>query len=244
MIGAWPAWPDGSPKATDDEFRERIASYAVKALRESKRRSSWTSPDEAYEDAARRWTQALLAPGGLHATLAQALPPVVCAGERVSLSRLVLKLTMPGVPDTYRGCEYDDFSLVDPDNRRPVDFEARAASLGAAPQGFGPLKQAVTAILLRDRARAPRLYASGDYQARPSPHPAWITFSRRHEGEELIVAALVRPFDTSDMDEVLQSFSRTSPQESGWSNLLRGHALDQRKHGGAALPAMVLRKSR
>ena len=187
----------------------------------------------------------MLAPGGLHATLAQALPPVVCAGERVSLSRLVLKLTMPGVPDTYRGCEYDDFSLVDPDNRRPVDFEARAASLGAAPQGFGPLKQAVTATLLRDRARAPRLYASGDYQARPSPHPAWITFSRRHEGEELIVAALVRPFDTSDMDEVLRILLlELRRRESGWSNLLHGHALDQRKHGAAALPAMVLRKSR
>jgi maltooligosyltrehalose synthase len=133
---------------------------------------------------------------------------------------------------------------VDPDNRRPVHFDNRAASLDAAPQGFGPLKQAVTATLLRDRARAPRLYANGDYQARPSPHPAWITFSRRHEGEELIVAALVKPFDTPGMDEVVKSFARSWPQESGWSNLLRGHALDQRKHGGAALPAMVLRKSR
>lgn len=244
IVGAWPTiWPNGDPVEAHDVLRERVTTYAIKALRESKRRSSWTSPDEAYEESARQWLQALLGLDGLQPVLAKHLPAIARAGEIVSLSRLVVKLTVPGVPDTYQGCEDGDFSLVDPDNRRKVDFAAHAASLDAASTGFGALKQALTATLLRDRAHAPRLYSKGAYEARPAPRPGWLAFSRRCEREHMFVAALTRPFEAQTSADVMQTLLHAFSPADGWSNLLQGHALDQRKHGGAALPAIVLRKS-
>ncbi|MBX9760480.1 MAG: 4-alpha-glucanotransferase, partial [Beijerinckiaceae bacterium] len=244
IVGAWPvSAPDCAPAAPDNSFRERVTAYAIKALRESRRRTSWTSPDEAYEAAAREWIEALLAPDGLHPALAATLPPVARAGERVSLARLALKLTAPGTPDTYQGCEFEDYSLVDPDNRRRVDFAAHAAVAGSTPKSFGPLKQAITATLLQDRARTPRLYSAGGYKAEAAPHPAWLAYSRRCERDAITVAALTRPFEDASAAQVLQALSQAYPASEGWSNLLEGHALDQRKHGGEALPAIVLRKS-
>ena len=113
-----------------------MQAYALKAAREGKQETSWLNPNEAYEDGltnlhrahprprrARRNSSTSLANAG--ATRLR------CSGALNSLSQLTLKATMPGVPDFYQGTEFWDLSLVDPDNRRPVDFAARASALAA-----------------------------------------------------------------------------------------------------------------
>lgn len=240
IVGAWPIGePDAAPQAADQTFRERIAAYAVKAVRESKRRSSWTAPDENYEAELRGWADALVGSRRFLEVLTHALPDVARAGRRVSLARLVLKLTMPGIPDIYQGCEFEDASLVDPDNRRRIDYSARIASLRGAGANFAAIKQSLTTALLRDRAQAPSLYACGDYQALAAPTPHLICFSRTHESESMIVAVSTNPFERLDQAKLASSLTK----DGGWGNLLVGRTLDQRKRGGSALPAVVLRKS-
>ena len=116
-----------------------------------------------------------------------------------SLSRLVLKCTIPGVPDTYQGTEFWDFSLVDPDNRRPVDFDGRIAALGgASPVELleswmdGRVKQEVVRRLLADRAEAPELYAFGDYLALSASGEGsrhMVAFSRNWQGASRVIVA-------------------------------------------------------
>jgi (1->4)-alpha-D-glucan 1-alpha-D-glucosylmutase len=126
------AWPDGDmdPAATG-EFRERIERYVVKVVREAKAVSSWLNPNEEYEAAFVAFVRGLLSPPGNKRFLADFLPfqrRVAWFGMLNSLAQTLLKLTAPGVPDVYQGCEWWELSLVDPDNRRPVDFAARKAS--------------------------------------------------------------------------------------------------------------------
>ena len=136
-VGAWPAELLGGALAPDvlRPFAERVAAYLLKAAREAKLRTSWASPDEAYETALERFVRRALDPA-LSARFLEALrdfvralaPPALANG----LAQTVLRATAPGVPDTFQGTELWDLSLVDPDNRRPVDFAARDAAL----QGF------------------------------------------------------------------------------------------------------------
>ncbi|MFN3890804.1 MAG: malto-oligosyltrehalose synthase [Beijerinckiaceae bacterium] len=239
IVGAWPvATGDAQPVDPDDSLRMRFTDYAIKAVRESKRRSTWTAPDERYETALREWIAALLASGAFRRALAADLPEVAKAGMRVSLARLVLKLTIPGVPDIYQGREFEDLSLVDPDNRRPVDYPTCAATLHAGADGFSGLKQSVTATLLRDRKAAPSLYVAGDYRPIEGP-PHLLRFSRSCGRDALIVALSLDPF--AEIDEA--TLAKDVEVGGAWSNLLGGSALEQRKHGGHALPAVVLRKS-
>jgi (1->4)-alpha-D-glucan 1-alpha-D-glucosylmutase len=135
-----------------------------------------------------------------------------------SLSRLVLKCTVPGVPDTYQGTEFWDFSLVDPDNRRPVDFAARTRALGGGSPAElieswmnGCVKQEVLERLLADRADAPELYAYGDYidlsaSGEGSRHV--VAFSRNWQGDSRVIVA----------GRLLAEFGRG--QESPLSNAL------------------------
>lgn len=240
FAGAWPAGEDDdAPAEPDVALVGRFTAFAVKAVRESKRRSSWTAPDESYEAALGGWIEALLADARFRSTLRRDLPGVVRAGRRASLARLALKLTMPGAPDTYQGCEFEDLSLVDPDNRRAVDYAAREAALSAPGGGFSARKQALTATLLRERARTPALYARGDYRPLAEPRPGVICFERRFETERLVVAACIAPFADFDPQEVCE----TVAEGDGWSNLLGQSALEQRERGGFSFPAVVLRKS-
>jgi (1->4)-alpha-D-glucan 1-alpha-D-glucosylmutase len=115
-----------------DAYAERIVTYMRKAQREAKRHTSWTRVDEAYEAATEGFVRAILANGPANRfldDLRAALAQVAWLGALNSLSLLTLKLTAPGVPDIYQGNELFDFSLVDPDNRRPVDFARRAQLL-------------------------------------------------------------------------------------------------------------------
>ena len=126
LIGTWPLdFPD--EKALTD-FRERIQAYMIKALREAKEHSSWANVNVDYEAAMSDFVQALLSPGEKNMFMADFLlmvQPIARYGLLNSLSQNLIKLTSPGVPDIYQGCELWQFNLVDPDNRRPVDFSRR-----------------------------------------------------------------------------------------------------------------------
>ncbi len=126
LIGTWPL---GDPAAVDlDAFRERITAYMIKAGREAKEHSSWVNVNEAYESALADFIAALLAPGEKNLFLADFVPMarrITHHGLLNSLALTLLKLTSPGVPDIYQGCELWQFNLVDPDNRRPIDFAQR-----------------------------------------------------------------------------------------------------------------------
>lgn len=130
LIGVWPfdAAGDDAPP-----LRERVEAYMIKAAREAKRHTSWMNPDPAYEAALADFVRRLLAGDATrNAFLADFLPlqrTVALFGGYNSLSLLLLKLTAPGVPDTYQGCDTWCFTLVDPDNRRPVDFARRSRML-------------------------------------------------------------------------------------------------------------------
>lgn len=128
LLAAWP--PPVAPLAGHEQaaLGERVAGYLVKAVREGKQRSSWLAPDEPYERTLVEYAAALLDPVRGAAFQRAFLPfarRVARCGALASLAALALRCTAPGVPDVYQGCELWDLSLVDPDNRRPVDYGAR-----------------------------------------------------------------------------------------------------------------------
>jgi (1->4)-alpha-D-glucan 1-alpha-D-glucosylmutase len=154
LVGAWPIEAD------------RLEAYVEKALREAKLRTTWAEPDEAYETAARRYARGLVErpPEGFVAFAER----LAVEGRRAALGQLLLKLTVPGVPDVYQGDELEALSLVDPDNRRPVDWEARRAALarlqaGEAPRDFGERKLDLIRRALALRARRLAAFA-GAYE--------------------------------------------------------------------------------
>ncbi|MBA3268569.1 MAG: malto-oligosyltrehalose synthase [Acidimicrobiia bacterium] len=113
LVGAWPLPAD------------RAVAYMEKASREAKEHTSWTRPDAAYDEALASFVRAVVDDPGFSADLAAFVSPLVGPGRVTSLAQVLLTVTSPGVPDVYQGSELWDLSLVDPDNRRPVDYEAR-----------------------------------------------------------------------------------------------------------------------
>ncbi len=151
ILGAWPS--DGRT----DDLRARLHGYAEKAMREAGDRTTWTDPDTAYEEAVHRAVDAAFDDKGVRRVLDDLLDRLEGPGRSNSLAAQLLALTMPGVPDVYQGSELLEQSLVDPDNRRPVDFEALADRLGSDDL---PAKLAVTSAALRLRRDEPDLFAS------------------------------------------------------------------------------------
>ncbi len=172
IVGAWP--PDVALEDVGGckQFADRLAAWQKKALREAKLASDWTAPNEAYESASRRFLMRVFAgDAGLLPEIARFARRIGPAGAVNGLAQTLLKLTAPGVPDIYQGTDYWDLSLVDPDNRRPVDFAARTASLASASLDAlianwrdGRIKQAVMARALAVRRAAPRLFIDGAYE--------------------------------------------------------------------------------
>lgn len=147
LVGAWPVEP--MEGAVADAFIGRIKDYMLKASREAKVNTSWINPDGKYEEALLGFIDALLRPSPMNRFLGDFLPfqrMISNYGMYNSLSQTLLKICAPGVPDFYQGTEIWDFSLVDPDNRRPVDFEKR---IGMMMQ----LKEAETKMTAVDLAR-------------------------------------------------------------------------------------------
>src|SRR5262245_6843716 len=126
LVGAWPA---GSCTAEEfADFRERIGAYMQKAIKEAKVHTSWVNPNEAYDHAVSKFVKEVLVANpdnSFSSDFVQFHRRVAYAGMLNSLSQTILKIASPGVPDFYQGTELWDFSLVDPDNRRPVDFSKR-----------------------------------------------------------------------------------------------------------------------
>jgi (1->4)-alpha-D-glucan 1-alpha-D-glucosylmutase len=212
LAGLWPAEPPDEAALAD--LRERVQAYMVKAVREAKLSTSWTWPNEEYEAALAHYIDSVLRPGANpFADELQRLTSVIAPfGFRNSLSQLALKLTVPGVPDIYQGCEQWNFSLVDPDNRRPVDFALLTSELheikrlyegGAWPapsqwtalwQGAadGRVKLLSTWRLLQLRQSMPELFRDGGYLPLTVDGPAAdhaLAFARTGNGRALLVVA-------------------------------------------------------
>ncbi len=131
LLGAWPLNPEEEP-----EFPSRVKEFLVKALREAKQNSSWIAPHEQYENAVLGFVDSILAEGSRFLDSLREFRSVLARyGALNGLSQLVLKLGSPGCPDFYQGTELWQFSLVDPDNRRPVDYKRRAALLDELRRG-------------------------------------------------------------------------------------------------------------
>lgn len=174
LLGAWPL--DRSQFAP---FRERIKEYLIKAMRETKVHTNWIAVDEEHEQAVLRFVDRIFDsdPGGRFFRDFIAFQTRISSyGAWNSLSQLVLKLTSPGIPDIYQGNELWDFSLADPDNRRPVDYQLRSSQIEhLGPQSEPPvpelvhqwrdgrIKMLVTARVLSNRRADPEPFATGDY---------------------------------------------------------------------------------
>ena len=193
LVGCWPPELEPGDDAGVRALAERVAGWQLKALREAKLRTNWLAPDETYESECQAFLLDILAPqqrDGFLQSLAAFVARVAPAGALNTLLQTVLRLTSPGVSDLYQGAELWDFSLVDPDNRRPVDYAARAAALDdEAPAAKlkswrnGHVKLATVRRLLALRAQAPELLREGEYlplTVRGARAGHVIAFARQH----------------------------------------------------------------
>jgi (1->4)-alpha-D-glucan 1-alpha-D-glucosylmutase len=203
LLGAWPLFP--MTPGEQESYIQRVQAYMLKALHEAKVNSSWTEPNAAWDGAVEAFARKILAPSKGNRFLSdfKALADRIAElGMVNSLAQTVLKLTIPGVPDTYQGQELWDLSLVDPDNRRPVDYETRAHHLGALLEQKPPVedllehwrdgrvKLFVTQTLLHFRHENPGLFSDGAYTAvkvEGKLADCCIAFLREREGRALLV---------------------------------------------------------
>jgi len=182
LVGVWPLEPPDAAALAD--LRERLEGYLIKACREAKAQTSWSAPNVGYEEAVLEFVRGVLAADGpFLADLAAFVAPIARLGLLTSLSQVALKLTSPGVPDIYQGAELWNFQLVDPDNRRAVDYghrrrllaalEARATDAGALAElarelgeglADGRAKLYLIWRALALRREHPELFRAGDYQ--------------------------------------------------------------------------------
>jgi (1->4)-alpha-D-glucan 1-alpha-D-glucosylmutase len=209
LIGIWPAdLPDGAGQATP-ELIQRLSDYMIKAAKEAKVHTSWLTPNQPYEDAITRFVTRSLTGTGGERLLATFLPlhrRVAVLGMINSLAQVTLKIGSPGVPDFYQGTDVWDLTLVDPDNRRPVDFAhrarlldevdvllaqdpaARADAIAGWLHGWrdGRIKLLVTAAGLRLRRALPEVFLGGAYMPLTTeitvPGSA-VAFARTADGE-------------------------------------------------------------
>ncbi len=184
LVGAWPA---GQPQRPDDTLVRRLQEFMNKSIKESKVHTSWINENRAYDEAVACFVERSLRDRTAPKFLASLLPfvrRVATVGVVNSIAQVVVKLANPGVPDIYQGCERWNLSLVDPDNRRPVDFDEAGALLdrvdgvlaltGAAERALevrgmldewsdGRIKMCVTAAALRLRREFPETFLAGRY---------------------------------------------------------------------------------
>lgn len=227
VLGAWPLaeapqagspWGALLPPGDSPEYQgfvERIGQYMYKAVKEAKVHGSWINPAAAYDEAMQGFVKTILRPAAqgepnrFFAAFAPLAARVAFLGQVNSVSQVALKLTSPGMPDIYQGNELWDFSLVDPDNRRRVDYARRQELLASLPQGEmaqaqlqdllthshdGRIKLFVTTRLLCTRRDHRRLFQTANYtplEVRGSRADHVIAFARR-EGHEALIAVAPR----------------------------------------------------
>ena len=200
VVGAWPL------------SAERAVQYVEKATREAKVHTSWTSPDETYDARVRRFVERALGDDAFTADVDAFVERIRPAGEQVSLAMQALKLTAPGVPDIYQGTELWELSLVDPDNRRPVDYGERRRLL----RDGGHPKLALTTALLHLRRRLPEVFTDGSYERLDSSDDRVVAFLRGGKVAVVVPRFPLRPADGCTV---------TLPHGT-WTDVLRGATVD------------------
>ena len=265
LVGAWPMDMLESPTAERlQAFGERIEGALEKSLREGKRNSNWNDPNLEYEEAMQGLAREALRAEGNH-FLDDFLPfvrRVARLGVQNSLVQTVLKLTAPGVPDIYRGCEVWDFSLVDPDNRREVDFAGNQAALEALTprlldverrrESFevmnenwtdGGVKLATTALMLAYRRENAEFFAQADYQpvVISGEQSNWAIGFVRAYGRRRIAVIVARFPALREAEPNWRAFAQLPPGD--WRDVVGGDGVDTEapiRTWLGALPFVVL----
>ncbi len=252
LLGAWPAeWRDDAPlpAAGITDLRDRVVAAMLKSIREAGRNTRWIFGDDAYERAFKAFVVRALDPersADFLAAFGAAAARFGAIGAANGLVQAALKLTVPGVPDIYQGAEFWEQSLVDPDNRRDVDFAARVAAFDTAAAepapGFAARdKFALTARLLALRCERPRLFAEGSYEPLQlaGADAGRVCAFRRRLGDATLLVAVAFGWTR----EAAPDARAVDPIEpSGWSDAL---ATDRARGSGVfprfeRLPVQVL----
>ena len=241
LVGAWPPGDRPTDILAVAELAERVRGAMIKAVREQKLHSSWSNPNEAYETALERFVAQVLdvsRPNAFLTDFCAFIELIERPAAIASLAQLAIKLTAPGVPDIYQGCDLWDLSLVDPDNRRPPDWPQRQTLLseisGATTEALqaewrdGREKLFVTRRLLQLRREYPALFAEGDYQplygegGRGDDH--LCAFARRNGETTLVVAAPRLVFRLHQGSDQLNwgATMLPLPREGDWRDTLGG----------------------
>ncbi|GAB4212053.1 MAG: malto-oligosyltrehalose synthase [Roseiflexaceae bacterium] len=196
LLGTWPFQP--MDKQQRQEYTARIQDYMIKAIREAKVHTSWLNPNQAYDDAVRAFVAAVIGDNRFVAAIEKLRRAVAHFGIFNALSQQLLKLTVPGVPDIYQGTEMWDFSLVDPDNRRPVDYDLRRWLLGELIDHPAPPDELVRLLYNERESGRIKLYLT---------HQA-LSFRRDHA--ELYRVGAYTPLEaTTDAAEHVIAFARS-----------------------------------
>ncbi len=244
LVGAYPMLA-----AEEDDLPERLSQYLEKALREAKTNSNWTTPNTEYETAAKEFALKLLDKNGSFREGFQKLHDnIVDHGIINSLSQVILKFTCPGVPDVYQGCELWDLSFVDPDNRRPVNYEERRRFLEVIEatenkeqlisglwndRYTGQIKLWLVHTLMHLRRQQPELFSAGEYiplQVEGAYKEHIIAFARRYKQASYVVvlplhtAVICKEQQCNVLDIDWRDTKITLPEQtsSEWLHILSG----------------------
>jgi len=239
LLGSWPLSP--LDETTRPAYVQRIQDYMLKALHEAKVNSSWIEPNEKWDAAVGEFVAKILEPGRANRflatfeTFAERLAPL---GAINSLTQTVLKLTVPGVPDVYQGTELWDFSLVDPDNRRPVDYLLRQECFASLEENASPaelmehwsdgrIKMFVIRKLLQFRRENSELFANGSYTPVPVTGEfadCVVAFERRLEAKTILIVVprFISRVAFPPLGECWRNTVFTPASAEKWSNLFTG----------------------
>ena len=260
LLGAWPAELTGIENLDEKRWRsfaERVEAAIVKSMREAKVQSSWAVPNTTYEEAMLGFVRDALDNSRPNAFLSAFLlfqERIAELGIRNSLVQTALKLTLPGMPDIYQGAELWDFSLVDPDNRRPVDYQTRIELLEYVEASLernrrtalldmlddwrdGRVKLAVITTLLNYRREHSKLFAEGGYEPLVATGPRAdqiCAFIRYHEDDVLVVAAARFPARSEtdrDWTGTEIPWPQAASSETHWRDLLGGRIVERLGEG-------------
>jgi (1->4)-alpha-D-glucan 1-alpha-D-glucosylmutase len=233
IFGVWPA----SGEVTDD-LRDRLHAYAEKAIREAALHTTWNDPDTEFEGAVHHWVDAIL-DGPVAAQLTELVNQLNTHAENDALGQKLLALTVPGIPDIYQGTELWDDSLVDPDNRRAVDYAARRAALTSLQHS----KIRVVKAALRLRRTRPDTFLRGDYYPLLAAGAAADHVLAFRRADDVLVAVTrwtVRLAETGWGDTVV------AVPDGSWIDALTGRALTGTVSAAelfAELPVVLLERA-
>lgn len=229
LLGAWPI---------DDD---RLTAYLLKAAREARLGTSWTDQDPEFEDRIRSWPARLRADGDLHAEVQAFAESIIAPGWSNALGQKAVQLLGPGVPDVYQGTELWDLSLVDPDNRRPVDHRARAEPLARIEAGWRPPIDAdgaaklhlVHTCLTARRDLRPTGYLPLNAEGPAADHAlAFARTTRGSHGPALAVVATRLPLTLADAGGWADTVLPLPSGPGDWIDLLTGRAIAAERRDG------------